>query len=431
MEAKRDALLRQIEQEEQSITDGIPNLAVISWAQFYRHTRKDPNIYTTPSLFVERQLHVDKDAPSVLEPVVAVADDQEQKRLQDILMAYRLTGVTLFNGDEFDHQDWSQYDVDDILEGLKDAGIRLDTFALGKYYEPYYIMLRTTPIGSKNNPQDLDEDPQLDTKKSTFEIAKHTIPHWIPLRELEKRYLNRDMSTFTGSVSDYLQAFVTRRENINQIIATFSLDKSLIQAATSAAAAAAAAAADNEDTTTSVPEQNSISVPQITCKAKDAAIRDVVLSCFRYDALFTLYHRHQTRDQKRELAKKQKPATTTSASTFSSIFGDNTKLLDDNDLDMDIDKESEEELERKTDVELLNLPGSALSAQIHLVYEDSHSTTPTRVDVRFSKGHNLVQIDTLPKTHLLREQHTKWTNCLTANPSLLNAVLSIADLHKP
>lgn len=153
-------------------------------------------------------------------------------------MAYRLTGVTLFNGDEFDHQDWSQYDVDDILEGPKDAGIRFDTFALGtfffplhsarfdfehrilplflrcgeltrrvtfffncglidigRYYEPYYIMLRTTPIGTRNNPQNLDDDeePQLDIKK-TFEIVKHTIPHWIPLRELEKRYLNRDMS---------------------------------------------------------------------------------------------------------------------------------------------------------------------------------------------------------------------------------------------
>lgn len=56
-------------------------------------------------------------------------------------------------------------------------------------------MLRTTPIGTRNNPQNLDEDvdPQVDTKK-TFEIVKHTIPYWIPLRELEKRYLNRDMS---------------------------------------------------------------------------------------------------------------------------------------------------------------------------------------------------------------------------------------------
>jgi hypothetical protein len=57
-------------------------------------------------------------------------------------------------------------------------------------------MLRTTPKkDTMNNAQDKnDEDFRLDTRNSTFEIAKHTIPHWIPLRELEKRYLNRDMS---------------------------------------------------------------------------------------------------------------------------------------------------------------------------------------------------------------------------------------------
>ncbi|KAG9061990.1 hypothetical protein KI688_006709 [Linnemannia hyalina] len=361
MEAKRDALLRQIEQEEQGITD-------------------------------------DNNTP-IPSPVDTVADDLEQKRLQDILMAYRLTGVTLFNGDEFDHQDWSQYDVGDILEGPKDAGIRFDTFALGtfcfcRYYEPYYIMLRTTPIGSRNNPQNLDEDedPQLDTKK-TFEIAKHTIPHWIPLSELEKRYLNRDMSTFTRSVADYLQAFVTRRENINEIINTFSLDKSLIQAATTAseaAAVAAAAAAEEEGATIPAQEQDAISIPEITCKTKDAAIRDIVLSCFRYDTLFTLYHRRQSRDAKKKDAEnqKQKPAPATSTSTFSSNFGDNTKLLDDDDLAMDLDKEPEEELDRKADLELLKSQTGAdvLSVQIHLIYEDSHSTTPTRADVQFSKA---------------------------------------------
>ncbi|OAQ26579.1 hypothetical protein K457DRAFT_21960 [Linnemannia elongata AG-77] len=400
MEAKRDALLRQIEQEEQSITD-------------------------------------DKDSP-LPSPVDTVADDQEQKRLQDILMAYRLTGVTLFNGDEFDHQDWSQYDVDDILEGPKDAGIRFDTFALGRYYEPYYIMLRTTPIGTRNNPQNLDddEDPQLDIKK-TFEIVKHTIPHWIPLRELEKRYLNRDMSTFTRSVSDYLQAFVTRRENINEIISTFSLDKSLIQAATAAseaAAVAAAAAAVEEGATTPAPEQDAISIPEITCKTKDAAIRDIVLSCFQYDTLFTLYHRRQARvSKKKDAGNQQKPTTATSTSMFSSNFGDNTKLLDDDDLAMDLDKESEEELELKADLELLKShPGAAvLSVQIHLIYEGSHSTTPTRADVRFSRGLDLIQIDSLPRKHPLREQHAKWINSLTTNYSLYHAILSIADLHKP
>ncbi|KAG0283507.1 hypothetical protein BGZ96_012094 [Linnemannia gamsii] len=390
MEARRNSLLRQIEQEEQSITE-------------------------------------DNDTPSAPAPEVIIADDQEQKRLQDILMAYRLTGVTLFNGDEFGQQDWSQYDVDDILEGPKDAGIRFETFALGKYYEPYYIMLRTTPKkGTTNNAQDNnDDDVQPDTS-STFEIAKHTIPHWIPLRELERRYLNRDMSTFTRSVSDYLQAFVTRRENINEIIKTFTLDDSLIQEATATVAVAEAAA--RADAITSTPEQDPISVPRITCQAKDAAIRDVVLSCLRYDALFTLFHRRQDRDKKKIVGRKP----TTTASAFSSTF-DNTKLLGDIDLDMDVDeKDSEEQLDHKADIEFLTSQSAvpALSVQIHLIYEDTLSTRPTWADILFSDGHDLVQVDTLSAKDPLRAQHKKWTNLLSTNHSLFNAILSIADLHK-
>lgn len=239
-------------------------------------------------------------------------------------------------------------------------------------------------------------------------------------------------------MSDYLQAFVTRREHVNEIISTFNLDKSLIQAAkavSEAAAVVATAVEEEEGATTSAPEQDAISIPEITCKTKDAAIRDIVLSCFRYDTLFTLYHHRQAREAGKKDAgnQKQKPAPATSTSMFSSNFGDNTKLLDDDDLAMDLDKESEEELELKADLDLLKSQAGAavLSVQIHLIYEDSHSTTPTKADVRFSKGRDLIQIDSLPRRHPLREQHAKWINSLTTNYSLYDAILSIADLHKP
>ncbi|KAG0197866.1 hypothetical protein BGX33_000278 [Mortierella sp. NVP41] len=353
MEAKREALLRQIEQEEQSLLDDDPTQGV---------------------------------------PQPTLADDQEQKRLQDILMAYRLTGVTLFNGDEFNQQDWSQYGVTDLLDGPKDAGIRFDTFALRKYYEPYYIMLRTTPKGRKNRTAD-DEDMQLDPRRSTFEIAKHTIPHWIPLRELEKHYLNRDISTFTRSVSDYLQAFVTRRENIQQLISTFTLDDSILTT--------------NEETEADPDQpQAPITLPRITCQTKDAAIRDVVLSCFRYDALFTLYHRRQAREQKRNEAKAKSKASgftsTTATTNFSTLMGDYQ-------LDMDIDnEESEEQGERKEDLELLKGPVAALSVQIHLVYDDLKSTMPSRAEVQFSKGHDAILLDRLSTEDSLRAQHAQW-----------------------
>jgi hypothetical protein len=219
-------------------------------------------------------------------------------------------------------------------------------------------------------------------------------------------------------VSDYLQAFVTKRENIVEIVKTLSLDDSLIQEATAAA---------REEASTSTPEQNPISVPRVTCQAKDAAIRDVVLGCFRYDVLFTLYHRRRTRDQKK-LAEKE---LTTTTSAFSSTL-DNTKLLGDNDLNMDVDdKDLEEQLERKADIELLtsqSVPN--LSVQIHLVYEDPKSTRPTRADIRFSDGQDLVKGDTLSAKDPLHAQHNKWANLLTSNHSLFNAILSIADLHK-
>ncbi|KAF9124636.1 hypothetical protein BGW39_008062 [Mortierella sp. 14UC] len=390
MEAKRDALLRQIEQEEQSIGD---------------------------------------DHPSPAPPVPAVANDQEQKRLQDILMAYRLTGVTLFNGSEFDQQDWSQYDVDDILEGPKDAGIRFDTFALGKYFEPYYIMLRTTPKDKEINPQN-DEDDQLDNRTTTFEIAKHTIPHWIPLRETEKRYLNRDMSTFTRSISDYLQAFVARRENIIQIIENFTLDESLFKAAVKTVTAAAA-----EGETAA---QGLVSLPTITCQAKDAAIRDVVLSCFRYNTLFTLYNRRQAREQKNMAEKSVKDANAL-GSGFSSTTTttDIPKFLRDHDLDMDIDtdinnnvEEAEEQREQKEDLDLLRLlEPTTLSVQIHLIYDDPQSSTPTQADVQFSKGHDLVRLETLSARDPMREQHARWTKLLTKSYSLFDAIKGIADLQ--
>ncbi|KAG0275163.1 hypothetical protein BGZ95_009116 [Linnemannia exigua] len=357
MEAKRDALLRQIEQEEQSIEEG----------------------------------------------------------------------VTLFNGDEFDQQDWSQYDVDDILEGPKDAGIRFDTFAVGKYFEPYYIMLRTTSKDKNNNTQD-GEDDQLDNRRSTFEIAKHTLPHWIPLRETEKRYLNRDMSTFTRNVSGYLQSFVARRENVIQIIEIFTLGDSLLKAA---AEAVTAATVDDEAT----PNQGHITLPQITCQTKDAAIRDVVFNCFRYNTLFTLYSRRQAREQKKMVEKSTKSASAPGSGFSSTTATTNiSMLLGNHDIDMDIDtedivEETEEQREQKEDLELLGQHEPNLSAQIHLIYDDLQSTTPSRADVQFSKDHDLIRLETLSAKDPLRAQHARWTKLLIKSYSLIDAMKSIADFQ--
>ncbi|CAG8634910.1 6186_t:CDS:2 [Cetraspora pellucida] len=100
----------------------------------------------------------------------------KRRECEEFLRAYRLTGKTIFT--------------------LKEnrVGLRFETFYGGQYREPYYVILS----------QD-EENDQLS-------VFKHTIPHFIPLNELESDYLNKDLDKFVNSLHDYLQAFVTRRE---------------------------------------------------------------------------------------------------------------------------------------------------------------------------------------------------------------------------
>ncbi|KAK3810049.1 MAG: hypothetical protein J3Q66DRAFT_62747 [Benniella sp.] len=162
LEAKRDALLKQIEQEEQGMID---------------------------------------DA-AALNPQKLEAVDRDQQVMHDILMAYRLTGVTIFDAEEMEESDWSKYNMENFPSRPKEMGIRFETFANASYHEPYYVMVRKRT----ESPNDGDAEEQEDgTNQGALYITKHTIPHWIPLRDIEKRYLNRDLSTFTRLISERLQ----------------------------------------------------------------------------------------------------------------------------------------------------------------------------------------------------------------------------------
>ncbi|CAG8665254.1 18592_t:CDS:2, partial [Racocetra persica] len=100
----------------------------------------------------------------------------KRREYEEFLRAYRLTGKTIFS--------------------LKEnrVGLRFETFYGGKYREPYYVIL------------------SQDKENGQLSVFKHTIPHFIPLNELESDYLNEDIDKFVNSLHDYLQAFVTRRE---------------------------------------------------------------------------------------------------------------------------------------------------------------------------------------------------------------------------
>lgn len=58
--------------------------------------------------------------------------DRDQQMMHDILMAYRLTGVTIFDADEMEESDWSKYNMESFPSRPKEMGIRFETFANGK-----------------------------------------------------------------------------------------------------------------------------------------------------------------------------------------------------------------------------------------------------------------------------------------------------------
>lgn len=60
------------------------------------------------------------------------AADKDQQRMHDILMAYRLTGVTIFNTNEMEESDWSEYNMESFPARPKEMGIRFETFANGR-----------------------------------------------------------------------------------------------------------------------------------------------------------------------------------------------------------------------------------------------------------------------------------------------------------
>eukprot|EP00742_Colponemidia_sp_Colp-10_P011365 GILJ01012616.1.p1 GENE.GILJ01012616.1~~GILJ01012616.1.p1 ORF type:complete len:315 (+),score=46.43 GILJ01012616.1:49-993(+) len=110
--------------------------------------------------------------------------DAKRRNLGQIAEAYRLAGQTLFELD------------DDFI------GIRIETFHAGRYYERYYVVLDHT------------------ADQSSLFIHRHTIPHFIALQPLAIRLLNKDISKFMDRLSDQLNAFVFRREELKSIEST-------------------------------------------------------------------------------------------------------------------------------------------------------------------------------------------------------------------
>ncbi|KAL0094584.1 hypothetical protein F4703DRAFT_1788275 [Phycomyces blakesleeanus] len=107
----------------------------------------------------------------------------EARCVQELIGYHRLGGRTTFK-------------LQDRYEG-----IRLDTFYGRSYREPYYLLLRRDP---------------MDQRKLTIE--RHTIPQFIQLDRLATMFLLKDRETFLRILQDFLLAFVSRREQINEFL---------------------------------------------------------------------------------------------------------------------------------------------------------------------------------------------------------------------
>ncbi|ORY94052.1 Cenp-O kinetochore centromere component-domain-containing protein [Syncephalastrum racemosum] len=102
--------------------------------------------------------------------------------VQEVVGYYRLTGRTIFTFR-------SAY-----------TGVRFDTFYDRRYFEPYYILFR----GNEEHPDRT--------------LYRHTIPHFIPIKRLQHEFLPQGLETLCRILHDFLLAYVSRREQVQDLV---------------------------------------------------------------------------------------------------------------------------------------------------------------------------------------------------------------------
>ncbi|KAG6554607.1 hypothetical protein Mapa_003625 [Marchantia paleacea] len=77
--------------------------------------------------------------------------------------------------------------------------IRFDTSYAGQHFESYFCVLACKASSER------------------LHVSEHSIPFFLPLREVEKSNLSSSCTKFIDCLSDVLQAYVSRREQVNQL----------------------------------------------------------------------------------------------------------------------------------------------------------------------------------------------------------------------
>ncbi|XP_021377527.1 centromere protein O-like [Mizuhopecten yessoensis] len=97
-----------------------------------------------------------------------------------MLDCYRLTGVSVHSQEK------------------NSFTLCFDNNFKSKFYESYYVEL-------------------LKRDNETFELKHHSLPKFVPVADLAGHHLKDDPSEFASKVSDYLYAYVTRREEVARV----------------------------------------------------------------------------------------------------------------------------------------------------------------------------------------------------------------------
>eukprot|EP00057_Strongylocentrotus_purpuratus_P018156 XP_011672630.1 PREDICTED: centromere protein O-like [Strongylocentrotus purpuratus] len=98
---------------------------------------------------------------------------------RELSVSYRLTGCTIHKTDG------------------NSVRVRWDTFDRGQYFQPYYAVI------------------SLNSAKS-LHLVKHNLPYFLPIKDFEMKHLNTDMQAFVQVVGDSLNAFVSRRHQVEE-----------------------------------------------------------------------------------------------------------------------------------------------------------------------------------------------------------------------
>lgn len=89
-----------------------------------------------------------------------------------------------------------------VIRGVKGGHIiiRFDTAYEDKGFESYYCVLKSNSSMDK------------------MHVIEHSIPFFLPVRELEKQHLGNSPKMFIDYMGDVLQAYVSRREQVPALV---------------------------------------------------------------------------------------------------------------------------------------------------------------------------------------------------------------------